>query len=292
MTQTTAPQDVHSLICHRDVDMALLCLNSLLKHSLEPLRIVLHDDGSLTAADIDKLYAGIPGAKIITRAETDELMRPVLARYPNCTTFRERWPTGLKLIDIPVLASDDIASIDTDILFFRPFTGMFRWPGDSTAALFMQDYQDAYSLKPWQLGTLKLPSRLNAGLMFIRKNAYDLDFIERSLHDLESKSAGGLDWFHEQTCWAIFAHRAGCRFWDPRQVRVMNEYDTLKGSLVAGHFVSPIRHKLGDFFEQSKRINTNDARVTINTIEPHNYNIRNWVRIRINRRLNRILQPQ
>jgi len=270
--------------------MALLCLNSLLKFSVEPLRITLHDDGSLNSSDIEKLREGLPGTTIISRKEADQAVLTTLSRYPYCANFRRRAPTALKLIDVPLLSNDDICCIDTDVLFFRPFSGLLRWPSSDISAIFMRDYQDAYSLKPWQLGSFKAPSQINVGLMFVRKKAYDLDFMEKVLKDIESRSkqSEGPHWFQEQTCWAIFAGHVGCRLWNPNQMRVLNEQDTLDQSLVAGHFVSPIRHKLGEFYEQAKLINPGSPPVTMNTIKVQDYNFRNWARIRLARRLNRI----
>src|SRR5215217_351561 len=187
LIETIMPQTVHSLICHRDVDMALVCLNSLLKFSAEPLCLSLHDDGSLTVSDTEKLQEGLPGTTIISRAEADQSVGAMLSRYPYCANFRRLSPMGLKLIDVPLLSHADICCLDTDVLFFRPFSGLFRWPNSNISTIFMRDYQDAYSLKPWQLGSLKAPSQVNAGLMFVRKKAYNLDFMEKVLKDLESR---------------------------------------------------------------------------------------------------------
>jgi hypothetical protein len=293
LTEVTTSQTVHSLICHRDVDMALLCLNSLLKFSVEPLRLALHDDGSLTSGDMAKLREGLPGTTIISRAEADQAVSTTLSHYPHCANFRQRSPTALKLIDVPLLSHNDICCIDTDVLFFRPFLGLFRWPSSTISAIFMRDYQDAYSLKPWQLGSLKVPSHVNVGLMYVRKKAYDLDFMEKVLKDLgsRSKQSEDLHWFQEQTCWAIFAGYVGCQLWNPNQIRVLNEQDTLDHSLVAGHFVSPIRHKLSAFFEQAKSIDPSSSPITMNTIEAQDYNIRNWARVRLARRFNRVFHP-
>ena len=46
---------LRSLVCHRDVDMAISCLGSMLRFSHDPLDIVLHEDGSLTQPDVDRL---------------------------------------------------------------------------------------------------------------------------------------------------------------------------------------------------------------------------------------------
>ena len=49
------PRLVSTLLGHAHVEMALPCLGSLLRFSAEPLRLRVHDDGTLTAADQERL---------------------------------------------------------------------------------------------------------------------------------------------------------------------------------------------------------------------------------------------
>ena len=48
----------------------------------------------------------------------------------------------------------------------------------------------------------------------------------------------------EQTCWAALGRRAGCRIWDPGQVRVVKHAASLDPLLVAGHCTSEVRSLL------------------------------------------------
>ena len=51
--------EVATLLGHAHVEMALACLGSLLRYSAEPLRLRIHEDGSLLAADRERLTAGL-----------------------------------------------------------------------------------------------------------------------------------------------------------------------------------------------------------------------------------------
>jgi len=63
--------------------MALLCLGSLLAHSAEPLRLRIHDDGTLTEEDQERLAAGLAAPDFVLRAEApgdqDFLLTPIHA---------------------------------------------------------------------------------------------------------------------------------------------------------------------------------------------------------------------
>jgi hypothetical protein len=247
MTESAAPLVVRSLICHRDVEMAVACLGSLLRLSADAVRLALHDDGSLTIEDTERLQNELAGATIILRAQADDVVNPLLSRYPHCARFRRENIFGLKLLDIPLASDGDLAYCDSDILFLRPYDGLFRWPGAGTSAIFMMDTIEPYSVRPRHLlgaGGLKLASKVNAGLIFLRHGAYDLDFIEWFLGHDEYKRVPPLV---EQTCWAALGHRVGCRFYDPKQIAMMRPGKRLADGLIAGHFIRRYRFLLKDF---------------------------------------------
>lgn len=226
------------MVCHRHVKQACIGLGSLLRFSAEPIRLLVHDDGTLTDADRAALLEGLPGSRIVTRTEADSVVNEQLAQYALSRAYRDREVMGIKLFDIPLMSDDEIAHCDSDIRFFRPFTGLYAWPAPDVGALFMQDWRDAYVFRPWHLlkyRKLKLLRQVNAGLMLIRQKAYELDFIEWLL----SKAPAGshLPWI-EQTCWSALGARAGARLWDPRHIALYNPERPLPADLIAGHFTS------------------------------------------------------
>ena len=236
---------VRSLVCHRDVDMAISCLGSLVQLSLDPVKLVLHEDGSLTEEDVAKLSDALPGVQIISRRYANEVMRERLKRHPHCLAYRDQQAFALKLLDVPLLSDGDIAFADTDVLFLRPHKDLFRWPDQSTGTVFMADCREAYSIMPWHLvgpNRFQLPSRVNCGLFLLRKRAHDLDFIDWCLGRVEFRQIGA--WI-EQTCWAALGNRAGCRLWDESRIAVMRPEVTFEDK-VAVHFTSRHRRFLSD----------------------------------------------
>ena len=235
---------VASLVCHRDVPLATRCLSSLLTYSREPLRLSLHDDGSLTDTDIETLTASLPGARVIRRREADDLMADTLRRHPTCAAFRGRNPFGLKLLDAPLTTDGPVLRYcDTDVLFFRPFQQLFELP-DDVDAVFMTDTHDAYTLRSWQLlaHRLRLVSRSNAGLMCFRMSRFDLDRVEWFLKQI---TPSHLRHFAEQTAWALLAAPLVTRQWDNAQVRFIVRGVPRPAGLVAGHYIGPFRDLLG-----------------------------------------------
>lgn len=292
MPPTNSNVTVHGLVCHDHVNMALASFSSLLKFSIEPLQLVIHDDGSLTNDDREKL-SGLKDTTIVSRSEADELMNPLLKNHPHCYKIRYEHPMFLKLLDTALLSKGDIAYCDTDVLFFRPFDGMFRWPNAETSALFMRDYLEAYSVFPWHLlgvNKLALPSKVNAGLMFVRKSAYDLDFIEWFLSKKEFRSNP----VHkmEQTCWAALGHRIGCRLWNPQQVVLMRPESTLTEQLVAGHFVKEVRYRFKEFLPQTECEAQESKPVILETVPAQECDVMDLALNHIKRQSNRVRSYQ
>jgi len=244
---------VATLLGHAHVGMALDCLGSLLRCSADPLRLRVHEDGTLTAEDRDRLAGALGGIDFVSRAEADERVAERLAGRPALRAFRGRNPLALKLLDIPLLtAGDDLAYCDADILFLRPFSGLFQFPDAETGAIFMSDRQNAYSVRSWHLLShrrLALPCRINSGLLLFRTRHFDLDLLEWYFARPEF---GFAPVWIEQTAWALLAWGAGCRLWNPDLVRLPEPGESAAGDAVALHFVSPLRGLLPGFLERTK----------------------------------------
>lgn len=245
-----APRIVESLLGRAQVEMAISCLGSLIGHSADPIRLRLHDDGSLGAEDRERLGQALGEPVMISRAEADELVAPLLSTRPALAALRARHPLFLKLVDLAVLAPNDgeraeIAYCDADVLFQRPFFGLFR-PAPGAGATFMADGQNAYSVRSWQLlrhRRLALPERLNSGLFRYALRSFDPDLLEWFAARPELHRTP--PWI-EQTAWALLAQRAGCRLYDPSQIAIPRAAEPLPTDAVALHFVNPVRSRLAE----------------------------------------------
>ncbi len=276
MSNFDSSLNVKSLVCHAHVDMAIACLGSLQKFSLESVSFTIHDDGSLIKEDIDKLSNALNVKKIVLRPEADKIMSDLLRSYPNCRKYRAINPLSLKYLDMPLLSHQDLAYCDTDILFFKPFTNLFKWPDPKVSAMFMLDYREAYSIPPWILlfnDCLKLPSKVNSGLMFMRKEFHDLDFIEWFLGDSNKKLRSIPGWTG-QTCCAALAGHSNCAIYHPEQVVLIRSNKNISNSTVAGHFVSNSRDLLKQYLSQGNFDYTQyDTPISIKTIVPKPCNL-------------------
>src|SRR5262245_61574357 len=231
---------VATLLGHAQVEMAIACLGSLLRYSGDPLHLRVHEDGTLTVSDRERLEAGLGNFEFIPRAEADKRMADLLGGRPVLRAFRQANPLALKVLDVPLLANGSVAYCDTDVLFLRPFSGLFRFPGPEVGAIFMSDYQNAYSLRSWQLlrhSQLRLPCRVNTGLLYFRTQYFDPDLLQWYLSRPEF---GFAPVWVEQTAWALLGARAGCRLWHPRRIRMPTPGEE-NGEAVALHFVTPLR---------------------------------------------------
>lgn len=258
---------VSSLTCHAHVDMAIDCLESVRRCSVEDVEFQIHDDGSLTDGDVAKLAENLNPCRIIRREEADERMAHVLAGYPAAWQLRETYPLALKLFDCALLSRSEILCFcDSDVLFMSPVTGLAEAiRGRDTNAVFMEDRENSYSFRSWhKRGSrdTRLPRRVNSGLIAFRMTEYDLNYLNWFIGRSRHRSI-----LHvlEQTAWAALGKRVGCRKYDPRQVRVMREGEATDG-LVAGHFTARTRHLLPEFIERSRQVPADAEPVTLRTI--------------------------
>ncbi|MCL4837571.1 MAG: hypothetical protein KJ058_06380 [Thermoanaerobaculia bacterium] len=241
---------VHTLLGKRQLSFSLRCLSSLLTHCRDGVALVLHDDGTLESADWQLLHATLHPAVSWPRSEANERIDPLLAKHPRCLAFRRSHVFGPKLFD-GVLGGegDHFHYADSDILFIRPFHGLFQPLESAYGALFMHDRQNAYALRPWQLmppNALRVPGHINSGIVVLRRSQFDLDFIEWALARLDSGYA--LTW-HEQTVWALLGGRISCRVLDPDQFIIPTPGTALPPGAIGLHWVSSVRQGLETFSE-------------------------------------------
>lgn len=248
-TDSPTPRIVDSLLGRAQVEMAITCLGSLIARSADPIRLRLRDDGSLGELEIERLAAALSSPSgppsFVSRAEADDLVAPWLARRPALARARRERPLFLKLVDLAIPgAGEEVAYCDADVLFLRPFKYLFRFPSPAIGAIFMSDVQNAYSIRSWHLlrhRRLRLPKKVNSGLILYRTAKFDPDLLEWYLSRPEFQFAPP---WTEQTAWALLGAAAGCSLYDPRQIAIPGAAGPLPDEAVALHFVSPVRGRL------------------------------------------------
>ena len=233
---------LRTLLCHKDVGLAIHCLNSALQLSSDPVQLVIHEDGSLTAEDREQLISSIPGVRILDRQVADERMAECLAAFPHARAFREGSVWGLKLLDVVLLEPGLCFYLDSDIRFFRPFRGLFVDATTRGRCVFLRDtVWHAYSIRPWHLldqRGLRVASGINTGLTLCDPHVFDLGFVNWFLSHLDWRVIPA---WTEPTCWAAIALRASGHYVDPEQVTNLYPSAKVTELTLGAHFLSAYR---------------------------------------------------
>jgi hypothetical protein len=178
---------VHSLIGWSQLPFYLSCLKSLITFCQDRIELQLHTDGSLSQKEKDSIRSELTGTTvtITDSSENSSSVLDLLQGRPNCQKVRKDSIWGIEFFD-PIYAfpEDPISFyLDADILFLRPFSGLFDRNQVKNGAVFLKDIQwDAYCFRPWQmlLGKNKPQAvkGITTGLVFWDKSVIDWDYLE------------------------------------------------------------------------------------------------------------------
>jgi len=229
---------IHMVTCHKHVDMALWSLKSFSYYAGESPHIMIHDDGTLTAHDKELLRSHLDRCTVIDKAEADKTMNEALRDYPRCRQMRAKsaFYCALKLFDPSVYSPTDvIILLDSDILFFQHPSELLNYARRGNPC-FNSDYQDAYALPIEELRrslNVNVFSKVNAGLVVLRRADYDLNFMERYFTCFSSPIRDVNR--HEQTLHALLLSRSEAH-------RLSNVYQVsrqrISAATVSHHFVN------------------------------------------------------
>lgn len=251
----TSPSLVRTLMGAGSFESSVRCLRSVVACSHEPLKLTVHDDGTLTSELRDRLRSEVtPAISFVERRDADDAVLPRLANYPACLAYRRLAPLALKLFDTAMLSDGPLTFIDSDIFFRRAVTGLFD-PEQLGLPAFMDNCTHSYAVRPWRvwpLAKLRLNGRTNSGLIVGWKAGIDLDFTNWVLTRL-ARDIGYLtrSYWIEQTCWAALAARTECQLFDRRQIVMASPtMSNVTPETVAIHFVSTYRQALADYQDQ------------------------------------------
>ncbi len=226
-----------TLLGHNNLDFSIECLQSFLHHSCDEIHLQIFEDGSITAADEEKLLSSLKNSVIIKKQERDLQLEPVLADYPACRNYRNSTNFALKLFDIMLYDDQDVLYIDSDIYFLKKFV----LPKLDEMPVFMFDNQNAYSFTPVDLLKINIPvfPNVNTGLFYFPKNLFNLGFIEALLNDkVINKSFNKYMNWSEQTIWSFLAAKSrSVSYFDCRQIIMADFALKVDPETVAIHLV-------------------------------------------------------
>lgn len=248
--------EVHNLVCHRDVSIALICLKSLLATSQEELRLVIHDDGSLTDEDQALIRADLPKALVVSRDQADCELAEALRAFPTLSHARTKVPHLLKIVDVPMLCRcENVCFVDSDVLFLRAHQGLFQISSESAGCRFLFDSGTCHGFRLrdfWPMGRICPTARLNSGLFCVRSEAIDFEWIEAICRRAGlSQILQHRSWF-EQGLWAAIAGDIGCEMIDHAQITTAEIASDIPEDPIALHFITPVRKLLKDYVLQAQ----------------------------------------
>lgn len=223
--------------------MASLCLRTLQRSWQEPFKLIIHEDGSLTEEDREKIAAALPNTEILRRKDHVEKIESVLAGFPAARKYRSEHPLSNKLLDVPIIASEpDLHFVDCDLVFFRPFTGLFDAPG----TLFSREDDQGFSARILPLMKMRgpLPCGFNSGLFRLPKAKYDLDVIEWFLSKPELRTFPQLV---EQTAYSFLFGVKGCQNFDTRQFVSSRSQCVVGNETLSVHLMYDLKKRVDEF---------------------------------------------
>lgn len=230
--------EVHTMLGHRDVDLYLVAVKSLLRWSQE-LAVVVHSDGSLDGSTLDQLRRHVPGVRIIEPPAADERARTMLADRPALLRWRAHDAAYRRLIDVELWRQTSRRIVlDADVLVLREPTEALRWAhAGSTAFLLGQPPDDegrplarppasAHVQAHFRYAVPNLAARTGLAPRFLQgttagfhgcTDELQLDKVERLLEACEAEGLRMTQWGGDQCCIIYLLSAAGAARLDPRR---------------------------------------------------------------------------
>jgi len=199
--------EIHSLICNRDIVMAINNFKSLQRYEeFKNVPIYLHDDGSLTDVDIS-LLKDINNVIFIDRGWADLKIEKYIKNSPSCLSYRlgaskiNLWHK-IKSFDYYYFSeSKNILGMDTDLLFMRKPQDVIDLINSGTPFYF-PDVQSSYSFNEPK-NEVPVLKNVNTGLIYIpSKEYYNLDDLEFALSNLVRNNINYFPSWIEQSAFA------------------------------------------------------------------------------------------
>lgn len=235
--------EIHVLTSIHDWLNLVWALKSFLHYGRARVALCIHEDGTLTSEVRDILTTHFVGARLITRAQADDEVVPLLSEFPHCQRFRRENNLSLKVFDLRHYArSSRVLLLDSDVLTYeKPEVLLESLHDASTPNRFNRDIADAYTSDRDALSKefgFEVVPRFNSGVCTIRMESMRLDWIEEFL---SSPLLDGHFWRIEQTLFCLCSCRFGC---EP----LPDDYDVVLsdgiGSKPLKHYVGAIRQRM------------------------------------------------
>ncbi|HEV7329741.1 MAG TPA: hypothetical protein VGN63_01775 [Flavisolibacter sp.] len=230
-------QDVYTLLCHRDMDMASVTLPKILKFLKADQKLIIFDDDSFTTTDINWCLSLSEKVEVITFSDRNSIVSEELKNYPNCLKYRRELPLAFKLLDIPIIAKkggNRFTFTDTDILYLKNCEHYFSRDVNTylktDSIKISVRLQHVFMKYKW-----RVPFKFNSGYFSFDLHEFDLDFLEYYLGLSDIRNT---PWLSEQTAWALLFARSGNSYCpDENQFICREKFDGPSESTLAIHLI-------------------------------------------------------
>jgi hypothetical protein len=237
-------QPVYTLLCQRDLPMALITVPRIVSFLQPGQKFIIYDDGSFTESAIQQLSSLSDSINIVTHQQRTEEVNDALSKYPNCLKYRTEFPLAFKMLDIPL---DVIKSgggrytfTDSDIIYLRNAHDYFNRDVNTylrTDAIKLSvKLQDVLLKYKW-----KVPYKFNSGYFSFDVKDFDFDFVDHYLGMLDVRN---MPWLSEQTCWALLFGMAGKSYCPKENEFVCREqFNGPEADTLAIHLIGKLKNK-------------------------------------------------
>lgn len=174
--------EIHVLTSRGDWLNLLWALHSFYRYGGRAYALCIHDDGSLDAPARGALQRAFPDARLVSRSEADQRVKPLLAA--RSLALRASNTLSLKVFDFRAfLEADRMMILDSDVLFFSRPTALMHALEFSTGNALNKDWRDGYTLDEATLSSLPfpMPALINSGLGLLHRDSLRLEWIEEFL---------------------------------------------------------------------------------------------------------------
>ena len=264
---------VQSLIGGSQLPFYLRCLKSLVTFCKDRIDLQLHTDGCLSQEDKDSIHDRLGDSRITISDSSENTSRVLdcLQGRPNCQKVRNDSIWGIEFFD-PIFAfPEDTISfyLDADILFLRPFSGLFDRKQVKNGAIFLTDTQwDAYCFRPWQMLTGKSKPQvvkgITTGLVFWDKTVIDWDYLEwflgeHRLHQIP-------EWIMP-TAQAGLAHRCEAKTISTRHITNLYQNARIHEDTFGVHLLGSYRKSWMEKLESLEKIDVQNSPTVVPSFE-------------------------
>jgi hypothetical protein len=229
-----------TLMGARNIEFSIDCLRTFIQQSRDTFQLEIFDDGTLTQADQQTIFASLKNTSIVLAHDAKERVLDRLACFPACMEYRNKHVHARKLFDVMLYNQEDLYFIDSDVYFLRSFA----LPEFNGLPTFLSDKQNAYAFNPLDFFSIEFPifPKINSGMFYFPWKSFDLEFLEKVMVSMKSRKAVDHVWI-EQTLWAFLSGQSPViQYFDERQVCMSRADFRVDRETVAVHLVTPYRY--------------------------------------------------